>query len=110
MPKQFPGQIHVYTGGGKGKTTASLGLAIRSVGQGKRVAIIYFDKGGSFYGERSVLNKLFKGSIDYFVTGRPRFDRTTRKFRFGVDDSDRSEALRGFLLAQKLANSGRYHL
>ncbi|MCX6811762.1 MAG: cob(I)yrinic acid a,c-diamide adenosyltransferase, partial [Candidatus Berkelbacteria bacterium] len=33
------GQIHVYTGNGKGKTTAAFGLAIRALGRGKKVAI-----------------------------------------------------------------------
>ncbi len=35
------GLVHVYTGDGKGKTTAALGLAIRSAGWGKRVLIIH---------------------------------------------------------------------
>lgn len=38
------GQIHVYTGDGKGKTTAAFGLAIRALGRGKKVAIIQFLK------------------------------------------------------------------
>jgi len=38
------GQIHVYTGDGKGKTTAAFGLAIRVLGRGKKVAIIQFMK------------------------------------------------------------------
>ena len=38
------GQVHVYTGDGKGKTTAAFGLAIRSLGQGKKVGIIQFLK------------------------------------------------------------------
>ena len=104
------GQIHIYTGGGKGKTTAALGLAVRASGHGKRVAIIYFDKGGSFYGERRALKKYLSQSIDYFVTGRVRFDRTTRKFRFGVDEQDIAEAKRGLALAYKLASSAKYHM
>jgi cob(I)alamin adenosyltransferase len=37
--------IHVYTGDGKGKTTAALGLAIRAAGRGKKVVIVQFMKG-----------------------------------------------------------------
>lgn len=39
------GLVHVYTGDGKGKTTAALGLAIRAAGQGMKVAFIQFIKG-----------------------------------------------------------------
>ena len=37
-------QIHVYTGDGKGKTTAAFGLALRHLGRGKKVAIVQFMK------------------------------------------------------------------
>ncbi len=43
--KNGKGLIHVYTGDGKGKTTAALGLAMRAVGQGMKVAFIQFIKG-----------------------------------------------------------------
>ena len=46
-----PGLIQVYTGNGKGKTTASLGLALRAVGHGFRVLMIQFMKDNEKYGE-----------------------------------------------------------
>jgi len=56
MDRQF-GKVQIYTGHGKGKTTASLGLAIRVLGRNKKTAIVYFDKGGDHYGERKILDK-----------------------------------------------------
>jgi cob(I)alamin adenosyltransferase len=63
------GMVQVYYGDGKGKTTAALGQGIRAFGNGKRVAFIYFDKGGDNYNERIVLEKL---AIPYFSYGRDR--------------------------------------
>ncbi|MGC9355086.1 MAG: cob(I)yrinic acid a,c-diamide adenosyltransferase [Mariniphaga sp.] len=42
------GYIHVYTGNGKGKTTAALGLALRAVGAGKKVFFAQFIKGRTY--------------------------------------------------------------
>ncbi|MGI8384619.1 cob(I)yrinic acid a,c-diamide adenosyltransferase [Robertmurraya sp. P23] len=61
------GQLLVYTGEGKGKTTAALGLAVRAIGQGKRVKIIQFIKSPDrSVGERTVLQKL---GIDIYPMG-----------------------------------------
>ncbi len=48
---QTRGLIHVYTGEGKGKTTAALGMAMRAVGSGRRVIMIQFLKTSNRYGE-----------------------------------------------------------
>ncbi len=61
--------IHVYTGNGKGKTTAAIGLAIRAYGRKKRVKIIQFMKKGD-YGEIMALKKL---GIDVEQFGRAEF-------------------------------------
>ncbi len=52
MAHRMNGLIQVYTGDGKGKTTAALGLAWRALGQGLRVAYIGFLKGSHPSGER----------------------------------------------------------
>ncbi|MDR3301449.1 MAG: cob(I)yrinic acid a,c-diamide adenosyltransferase [Spirochaetaceae bacterium] len=49
--------IHIYTGDGKGKTTAAMGLALRAAGCGRRVVIVQFMKGRDS-GEISVLRSL----------------------------------------------------
>ena len=51
------GQVHVYTGDGKGKTTAAMGLALRALGSGKKVVIVQFLKGGKS-GEIPLLEQL----------------------------------------------------
>ncbi len=62
------GLIAVFTGNGKGKTTAALGLAFRALGHGHRVCIIQFLKGGWKYGELESAEK-FKPLLDFFVMG-----------------------------------------
>jgi cob(I)alamin adenosyltransferase len=50
------GRVHVYTGDGKGKSTAALGLALRAAGSGLRVLVVAFAKGAPA-GEWSVLRR-----------------------------------------------------
>lgn len=52
------GLIHVYTGKGKGKTTAAMGLGLRAIGHGFRVHMIQFMKGRCYSGELSSVQKL----------------------------------------------------
>lgn len=52
------GLVIIYTGDGKGKTTASLGLCVRAVGYDKKVCIIQFIKGSWKYGELDGIKKL----------------------------------------------------
>jgi cob(I)alamin adenosyltransferase len=60
------GLIQVYTGNGKGKTTAALGLAVRALGHGAKVHIVFFMKGPFPYGEREILSKLPNLSFEVF--------------------------------------------
>ncbi|PIW36832.1 MAG: cob(I)yrinic acid a,c-diamide adenosyltransferase [Candidatus Kerfeldbacteria bacterium CG15_BIG_FIL_POST_REV_8_21_14_020_45_12] len=57
-PKKRLGYVHVYTGEGKGKTTAALGVALRAAGHKMKVLIIHFVKGHKDYGEILALEAL----------------------------------------------------
>lgn len=104
-PKKW-GLIQVYTGNGKGKTTAALGLAIRAIGAGKRVAWIAFDKGGeSHYSERKIIRERLP-EIELSITGLDRIDAVTGKFRMGVTEEDREEGKRGLELLKRALSEG----
>lgn len=67
--------MHLYTGNGKGKTTAAIGLAIRAVGAGKRVFIGQFVK-GMHYAELDALKRfpeieVRQFGLDCFIKNRP---------------------------------------
>ncbi|MFH1148064.1 MAG: cob(I)yrinic acid a,c-diamide adenosyltransferase [Pseudomonadota bacterium] len=66
------GYIHVYTGNGKGKTTAAFGLALRAAGQGLKVVIIQFLKGKSDTGEVKAASCL-SPRLSIHTTGDPGF-------------------------------------
>jgi cob(I)alamin adenosyltransferase len=57
-PENGQGLIIVHTGNGKGKTTAALGLGLRAWGQGLKVLVVQFIKGGWKYGELAAIEKL----------------------------------------------------
>ncbi len=104
------GQLHVYTGDGKGKTTAAIGLAIRAAGAGLKVAFIQFDKGSEgedFYSERKVLKTI--SPITLIVTGKIRM-MPSGQFRFSNSPPDFSEATRGLSEAIEAVKSGKYNL
>lgn len=61
------GYIQVYTGDGKGKTTASLGLAMRALGRNWKVLLVMFTKGGKNYGELNSFRNL-SGQIQANMT------------------------------------------
>ena len=63
------GLVIVYTGGGKGKTTAALGLALRAVGHDRRIRMIQFIKGSWHYGEMTSSSRLAP-ELDMVAVGK----------------------------------------
>lgn len=73
----YLGLIHVYTGDGKGKTTAAVGLAVRALGSGLRVCYCSFHKDPEKYGYSEIdsLRKL-GATVKNFAKGHPHLDKT----------------------------------
>lgn len=90
------GQIHVYTGDGKGKTTAAFGLAVRALGRGKKVAVIQFLKPKPS-GEIIALSKIkeLAGNLYLKSFGKNEFVKTPKK-------KDIAEAEKGLREAKKI--------
>jgi len=95
------GLVQIYTGGGKGKTTASLGLAMRAVGHNFKVAIIHFMKIWD-YGEVKSLTKL---GIDLF-----RYGTTELIDPNNPSPIDYEEANKALLKAEELMEKSDYDI
>ena len=94
------GYVQVYTGNGKGKTTASLGLAVRAAGHGLKTVIVQFMKGWIDYGELAGV-RMLAPHVDIFQAGRDTFVN-----RESPDPEDVRLALEGWELARGII-SGR---
>ena len=97
------GCVQVYTGNGKGKTTASLGLALRAVGRGLKVCVFQFIKGGGRYGEHLAAEKLAP-LLTIIQTGRPGWVNTKDI------TEDRRTAQEALVQAEELLTSGEFDL
>jgi len=102
LKKDSLGLVHVYTGNGKGKTTAALGQAMRAAGHGYKILIIQFMKGRT-YGElvsaRKLKNiKIVQSGTDEFVC------------KGNLKKKDIDLAARGMRAAEKAINGMKYDI
>ncbi len=97
------GLVHVYTGSGKGKTTAALGLALRASGHGRKVYVIQFMKGRIDYGELKACKDNPNITIEQF--GRPQF---VDKDNPEQEDLDFASA--AMERASEVISGGEYHI
>ncbi|NNG01495.1 MAG: cob(I)yrinic acid a,c-diamide adenosyltransferase [Desulfobacteraceae bacterium] len=96
------GFVHVYTGNGKGKTTAAIGLSIRAAGAGLKVFIAQFIKMGDYseikalkrYSDLITIKQFGHGR---FVDGKP-------------DPEDIAIARQGYQEVRKIINAGEYQV
>ncbi len=100
-----PGYVQVYTGDGKGKTTASLGLVLRAAGYGHKSCVISFMKGDPNYGELRAFEQFMPDLVDYHLAGRPNFVDPSNP-----DPEDIRVAQEGLDVARQSVMSGEYHV
>lgn len=102
------GYIQIYTGNGKGKTTASLGLAMRALGRNWKVLLIMFTKGGNDYGELTSFQNLspeIKNNLTIVQAGLDRIIYDNNK-----NEDDKKVIQTGWNLAKKAILNNEYNL
>lgn len=102
------GYIQVYTGNGKGKTTASLGLAMRALGRCWKVLIIMFMKGGNDYGELNSFRNLSTEIANNLTIIQAGPDRIV--YQNNKTEADGNLIKEGWALAKKAIQNDEYNL
>jgi cob(I)alamin adenosyltransferase len=98
------GLVHVYTGNGKGKTTAALGLALRAISYKKKVLMVQFVKGPWRSGELDIVKKL-SPYLEILALGEGFVKILGDRKPFKMHKEAAQRALR---LAKRSVLSGRY--
>jgi len=97
------GLVQVYTGDGKGKTSAAFGLALRAIGRGLKVYVVQFIKGGFDYGELHIVERL--PNLQLATFGRGKFITNLPPSK-----EDVKLAREAFELAKKVVRSGEHDI
>lgn len=96
------GYTQIYTGDGKGKTTAALGLALRAAGAGLKVYIAQFIKSGDYSEIRALSRLADRITVEQFGLGR--------FIKGKPSPEDRAAGRRGLEAIRSAMNSGSYHV
>lgn len=96
------GLVQIYTGNGKGKTTAAIGLTIRAVGRGLNVLFVQFLKPDAGYGEQTILRNM--EHVDLVTFGLPHW------VSCNPSADDVQEARNGLEQVNRMMQSGNYDL
>jgi len=102
------GYIQVYTGDGKGKTTASLGLAMRALGRDWKVLIVMFTKGGNDYGELNSFRQLSDKIADNLTIVQAGLDRVI--YKSNESEQDHKKIKKGWNIVKKAVKNDEYQL
>lgn len=98
------GLVQVFTGNGKGKTTASLGTVLRAAGHGFKILVIFFIKGNSTDGEFQTLPNL--PGVEVAKFGLRKWIRDPKN----VTQEEIAEAKAALAAAHQAVTSGKYDL
>jgi len=118
------GLVQVYTGNGKGKTSASMGLSLRAIGQGFSTYVIQFMKSGDSgelfsvkkyipnfkiaqFGKDALIDKQMKM---FEFDGKGKLQGTDGRFMFLPDAAEKEPARRALEHASNVIKSGKYDL
>lgn len=101
--KKRLGLVQVYTGNGKGKTTAAMGLAFRAVGRGLNVIMIQFLKPAKGYGEHMAADMLPGFTIEPMGSDHMCGREVTK-------EQDIEDTRRGIARAEEVLTSGEYDM
>jgi len=112
--KQKDAVVLVYTGEGKGKTSASVGLLARALGRGWKVSYVQFVKtwetGESKFIEKLLESKVFDGHLAYYRGGKGFYNAGDLSAKDVSEDEHKKAAKETFDRAYKHATSGDYDL
>jgi len=116
--KKLDGLVQVYTGAGKGKTTASLGLAMRALGHGFEVCMIQFLKGGTYLGETESAKKFKNFRLKQFGIDCPWAEQLKEgkkmcgscRYCFSILSDDKKLSAQALEAAKEAVSSGKHDI